>query len=405
MRVAVIGGGASGLVCAIALKKSDKSDKISVTVFESNERVGKKLLATGNGRCNIMNSDFAPGFYSSPSFVVPATDKFDVRSNLDFLENLGLYTREDSEGRIYPMSNQASGVLDVLRLECDTLGIRIVCGTPVKSIEKRKGKYIISEHTSFDAVVLACGSPACVKNYFSYDLLCSLGHSVVTPRPSLTKIGVAESNICKRLKGIRCKVRLTLKNRGKYVSEEKGELLFTDYGLSGIAIMQLSAFIARDRRSSVTDFAVKVDFVPEMNFDDLSSAVEKLIVSRKNAKAEELLWGIMPKRLGEELVKSCGIPLGFSAGKLTKSQVKNLVSACKGFVFNVKELKGFADAQVASGGASLSEFDPFTLESEIHKGLYCCGEMLDVDGLCGGYNLMWAISGARLCAESIARKV
>ncbi len=406
MKVAVIGGGASGLVCAVALKKSDIRNEVNVTVFEGRDRVGKKILATGNGRCNLMNSNFSTSFYSHPDFVLPATDKYNVDSNLAFFADMGLYTRQDSEGRIYPLSNQATSVLDILRYECNCYKVDIVCDTPVISIDNKNGFYYINgKKQEFDAIVLACGGPAGVKGYTSYDLLRSLGHKVEPPVPSLTKLCVKEKTFCKKLKGIRCKVNLTLKKNGKFISEESGEVLFTDYGLSGIAIMQLSAHVARDRKAKVSDFAVKADFIPEMDFDDISHALKRLIMCRQGVKNEELLCGFLPKRLGEEIIKSVGIPTDMYSQKLTGSQISSIASTCKGFIFNATELMGLSEAQVTVGGAVLSEFDSHTMESKKHRGLYCCGEMLDIDGLCGGYNLMWAISGARLCAESIIRKV
>lgn len=399
MKVAIIGGGASGLTCAAAICRGNNN--ISVTVFEEKERVGKKILATGNGRCNMMNLNCSAEFFSNPEFVTPVLKKFNTADNLRFFADMGLYTRSDDEGRVYPMSNQASSVLDVLRTQCDASGVTTKCNSAVKEIKKVNGGFVVADE-KFDKVVLCCGSKAAVKGFLGYDILKSLGHSVISPRPSLTKICVKESKFTKSLKGVRCKTKVTLSKKGVFVAKEKGEILFSEYGVSGIAVMQLSAYIARNRVSDFSDYTIKADFVPDMDIKELEKNIYSLITGRKSIKNEFLLCGFIPKKLGEMLLKSLGIDLGAEIGTLSKKQVSDIVSAVKGFSFHVTDLKGFDEAQVVSGGADTREFNPYTLESKKMKGFYCCGEILDIDGLCGGYNLTWAWSSARACAESIS---
>lgn len=388
VKVAIIGGGASGLCCAIEAAKCGAA----VTLYEAKDRVGKKILATGNGRCNMLNSFASADDYSSPSFVRGVLEKCGADEVRRFFEELGLYTREDEEGRVYPLSNQAASVLDVLRLECDRLKIKTVCSCEITSV-KREGKgFLLSDGNIYDKVVLCCGSKATVKNCSGYDLLKGMGHTVTKLMPALTKLTVKDNTYTKQLKGIRHKAVLTLSVEGKKVSRESGELLFADYGLSGIAVMQLSSLIARHMRDSKTVPVITCDFVPDMSFGELCDKIKKITLHSKEMKSENLLTGFMPKKLGEAVVKSVGVPIAKELAQLSDKDIKNIASAAKKFTFEIACLRPFEDAQVVSGGADLREFDPRTLESLRCRNLYVCGELLDIDGPCGGYNLLWAFA-------------
>lgn len=228
MKIAIIGGGASGLACAIEAmhEAKRKNKKISVTVFESNDRVGKKILATGNGRCNMTNLDSSlNAFFGKDAFMRSALEKYTPHSNIAFFNSLGLYTKADSEGRVYPLSNQAASVLDALRFECERLGVTFRCGETVNKIAKRGSAYIINNAQTFDKVVFACGGKAAVKQHNGYDLLASLGHSVTKTSASLVKL-ITPSPVTKQLKGIRAAVEMTLLINSKVVASENGELLF-----------------------------------------------------------------------------------------------------------------------------------------------------------------------------------
>ncbi len=397
MKVAIIGGGASGLACAIEMKR--RCNEIDVTVFELRDRVGKKLLVTGNGRCNMLNMNESLTSFSCGDFVSHTLKKFDVKSNLQFFSSLGLYTRSDEEGRVYPLSNQASSVLDALRFECEHLKVNIACDNEITKLERQSNGFILNSKDYFDKVVLCCGSKAGVKNYKSLELVKSLGVKTTKLTPSLTKICVKQSDFTKRVKGVRCKTNLKLYKNNQFVSQENGEILFTDYGISGIAAMQLSFYISKDILSK---YKIKCDFVPELDFSSLERYIQNIIKHNHFAKCENLLSGFMPKKLGEMIIKSLGISSAKNVGELSSGEIKQLVSFIKGFSFDVSELKGFEDAQTASGGIALNEVDRKTLECKKVKGLYFAGEMLDIDALCGGYNLWWAWSSGRLCGESIA---
>lgn len=401
MKIAIIGGGAAGLSCAIVAAKKAGAGKVDIVIYESKDRVGKKILATGNGRCNMLNIYAGADDYSSPSFVRDILSAYGAESTRRFFEELGLYTRCDEEGRVYPLSNQATSVLDVLRFECEHLKVKALCENEITAIKKQGKGFVLSDGKYYDKVVLSCGGKATAKNFGGYELLKSLGHTVTKLMPALTKLTVKDNSFTKSLKGIRHKGTLTLKIDGKKITEESGELLFADYGLSGIAVMQLSSFVARHFRNSKTIPVIECDFVAEMSFDELSDSIVKICRYNKELKTENLLTGFMPKKLGENILKTAGVPLGKNVGELAEKEIKEIASLCKKFTFEISGLRPFDDAQVTSGGADLRDFDSKTLESKKVKNLYCCGELLDIDGPCGGYNLLWAFASGRAVGESL----
>ena len=404
MKVAIIGAGASGLACAIeAFEEAKRSGvRIDITLFEKNDRAGKKILATGNGRCNLTNLNCKKDFYNGGSDVaVSVFQKFSPESNIEFFKRLGLYTRADSEGRVYPLSNQASSVLDALRLGIRNRGIKIVTDFPVKSIEHKDGFYLV-DGKRFDKIVLAAGGKACVKDFNGYELLRGLDIPVTKTAPSLVRL-TTEDKTTKSLKGIRAAVRLTLKIDGKVKAEEKGELLFSDNVLSGIAAMQLSAYISRHFTKSKTRPFVDVDFVPDFSYDELLREIKLICKSCKDTESENILSAFMPKKIGMAILKKSSVPFDKRAGDLNEAETEKIVSFAKRYTFEISGTKDYADAQVTSGGADLTAFNTETLESEKHKGFYCCGEILDIDGLCGGYNLQWAWSSGRLVGQSLVK--
>ncbi len=401
MKIAVIGGGASGLVSAISAARKAKAEhkNCNITILESKDRVGKKILATGNGRCNMLNTDATPFYFSQDNFHSYALKKFDAESNLAFFADLGLYTRTDEEGRVYPLSNQATTVLDALRSECERLKVETKTACEIKSIKAEKNGFLLNDEMHFNKVVLACGGKAAVKNFNGYDLLSQLDHKVTDISPSLSKLNTVDTKDVKQLQGIRHKVKLTLTVDGKYVTEESGEILFAKYGISGIAVMQLSAFITRLEKKQKA--VVSADFVPSFGVDALEKALHKIISRDKSQKCENLLSGFMPKKLGEVVLKSININPAAEVGKLEKKDVFSIAKKAKKYPFMIESVRSFEDAQVTAGGADTKYFSHKTMESKLHKGFYAVGEVLDVDGLCGGYNLMWAWSSGRLCGESI----
>ncbi len=404
MNIAIIGGGASGLICAISAMHKAKSvgSECSVTVFEQNSRVGKKLLSTGNGRCNMLNTDSSPYYFSNNNFHSYAVKKFNAQSNIDFFNSLGLYTKTDSEGRVYPLSNQATTVLDALRLECERCHVKTVTDCEIKKIKPVKDGFILNNDMYFNKIVLACGGKASVKNFNGYELLSQLGHKITEISPSLSKLNVKNPKEVKPLQGIRHKVKLTLNIDGRYVADESGEILFTNYGLSGIAVMQLSAYITRMKKKS-SKVIVNADLAPEHSFDFIKTALKRLIEHDVNLKNEYLLSGFMPKKIGEAVIKSLGFDCSGRASDFTDENLTAISKRVKKYPFEIESVRLFEDAQVTAGGADTKYFNPETMQSKLFKDFYAIGEVLDVDGLCGGYNLMWAWSSGRVCGEALIK--
>lgn len=392
--LAVVGGGASGLIACIA-HKTEYPDN-SVLLLEKMPRVGKKILATGNGRCNLTNLGAAAEDYNRPDFVSPAMDAFPPQSNIDFFKKIGLFTCCDGEGRVYPYSFNASSVLNCLRNECKRLGVDVVTDCFVKSVIRNNAAFCINGEYECEKLIIACGGKSSSvhgSDGSGYKLLESLSHTIIFPKPSLCQL-CADNRVTKKLKGIRVKGKLTLEKSGKTIGESSGEILFTDYGLSGIAALDISSFAAK--QNNCNDLKIKIDMACDYSERELFEYVNYEKSVFKLASCENALSFILPQKAGEVFVKECGIDAQKSFSSLTDSDVKKLVGILKSFTLDVVGTKGFDSSQVTSGGADTREFDKNTLQSKKIKNLYCCGEVLDVDSRCGGFNLQWAWSSGRL---------
>lgn len=401
MRIIVIGGGAAGMAAAIEAAGLGAR----VTLLERMDRVGKKLLATGNGRCNLMNVGEAcyPG---GGSFAEAVLDKCGVAEQTAFWQELGLRLRVEEGGRVYPASGQASTVLDALRLAMDNLGVEIVTGAVVKDIQPGKhGFTVISDEQQTwrcDRVILAgggCAQPKLGSDGSLWAITGRMGHRLVEPRPALTQI-MTETLPIKGLSGIRVKAEVAVVKAGRMLHEESGEVLFADYGISGVCVMQCARFA---EKGSI----IRLNLLRGMGFEDAQQA-EQEILRRKAAwgsqPMEKLLTGLCVPRLAGSLCMEAGIRFRDRLiGSLKDSEAAALARVLGAFELPVKGVKGFDSAQVTAGGLDVREFDATTLESKMIPGLYAAGEMLDVDGTCGGFNLMFAfgsgILAARACAE------
>ena len=401
-KTAIIGGGAAGLCCAGELLFLAK-DRVAVTLFEQKDRVGKKLLTTGNGRCNLTNLAASAKSYPAAvrDFAAPALNRFPPESTLAFFKRLSLLTHADSEGRVYPLSNQAAGVLDALRLEAKRLGADVRCETPVTTLQPGKSGFWVNGE-AFDCVVLALGGKAAARD-FSDKLLLDLSLPTTGTAPGLVKMTTSDS-LPRSLKGLRVRAVLTLLLDGSKAATEAGELQFGDGTLSGIAAMNLSSVYVRAALRGPVSAQIAADFVPELSPDALKTMLQTIAQSGQRETCEDLLSGLMVKKLGAMLLKRAGIRPDVPTRDLTGLQLEALCRLCKHFVFPVTGAGPFADAQVTVGGLAHDGFDKKTLESKRYPNLYACGEVLDVDGPCGGFNLQWAFASARLCAAAVAEK-
>ena len=393
MKIAVIGGGASGIAAAIYAKRI--CNKNSVTVLERSDRVLKKLLATGNGRCNLSNTSISPENYFShtPKEVSNILNAFPPEEERQFFASLGILLCEES-GRIYPYSRRANAVSDALRAECEHLGIRIRTGAFVNKIEKKgKGFSVLGEF--FDKVIISCGgasAPSFGTDGNSFELLKELGHTITPISYALSPIKVRE-NVTK-LKGIRVHSTVSLIDKGEVIRSESGELQLTDYGLSGIAIMQLSRLCKKGG-------IIKVDLMPEFSQKELEELLTKRTKDFSHLKADDFLTGFLHKILGQYILDRCHINKNIFAGDISPQNIKALANELKSLSFSVESLLGKEQSQATSGGALLSEFHTDTLESKKLPGLYCTGEALDCVGDCGGYNLHWAWATAYIAGKGM----
>lgn len=391
--ILIIGGGASGLAAAIEAARTNKNK--SITVLEHLPKAGKKILATGNGRCNLGNLGAASHRYTNAAFAQPVIEKYGVQSLIDFFESMGLYTRADSEGRLYPMSNSATSVLDALRFECECAGIKIICEEKATQIKKSNAGFTVNDSIQAQKVIIATGgkaSPSQGSDGSGYPLLKSLGHTLTSLSPSLVQIKTDTASI-KSLKGVRAKARLTLSTGGS----SEGEILFTDYGVSGIAAMDLSRFIKADKKAEIS-----LDLLPDFSEDNAKEIILGIARHNPAMPAEGMLGGIIHKAIGTAVIKAA---LGFmpkTAGEIKPKQAAIIVAMLKDFRLGVTGTKSYNDAQVTRGGADISEFDNSTMMSKKVNNLFACGEVLDVDGACGGFNLAWAFASGRLAGKSAA---
>lgn len=409
IKIAIIGGGASGLVSAISFAKALKHrNNVEIVVLERLDRVGKKILATGNGRCNLSNLNTNEKYYHSknPKFVKDVLSQFNFKDTIAFFESIGLICRIEEDGRLYPYSNQASSVLDILRMEVQHLGIKEICDFEVNNIKKHKNKFIISStnNQKYEAskIILSTGGnaqPNLGSNGSGYKLLKSLSHTITDISPSLVQIK-SDSKIVKALNGIKVNAEAKIICNNKVIRKEKGELLFTEYGLSGILILQLSTIIKNFKAQNIK---ISIDIMPEFEKNNVKEIIQNKI-SKENWKSlENFFVGILNKKVGQMILKSAGIyPLSRKANSLSSSEINKIVETIKDWQFNITGTMSWNNAQVTSGGVNTEEFDSSSLESKKIKNLYVTGELLDVDGDCGGFNLQWAWSTGFIAGKSAA---
>ena len=400
MRAAVIGAGASGMTAALTAARLGHE----VTLYERQTRVGRKLMATGNGRCNLTNTGAGPSNYhgEAPDFVRPALEAFPSEAALDFFRGLGLLAREEWGGRVYPLSNSANSVVDVLRQALDAAGVELIAGDRVRELRRAGSGY--SETTesgdkrSFDAVVVACGGLAGEKlggGRDGYELLKALGHTRTALRPALVQI-TTEPMYPRSLKGIKADCALRVLSRGRLLASSCGELLFTETGVSGPAAFDVSRAVSE---AGDAKMELEIDFLRDYTSAEVLAHLQNRARTAPELPASELLTGSVHNRLGRMLIKYADVEAAAPLSALSERELRTVAAACKRFKLPVRGTEGFANAQVTAGGIRTSEFDPRTLESRLCPRLFACGEVLDIDGDCGGYNLQWAWSSGVLAGH------
>lgn len=393
MKIAVVGGGASGLMAAIAAKNESNS----VVIYERCSRCGRKILATGNGRCNMTNINASTANYhgKNPKFINSAVNKFWVDETLDFFKSIGIVHKVEDEGKVYPYSDQASAVLDVLRMKIEMLGVEIVTDFEVCDIIRKKKGFRLASYkgdvAEADKVIVAAGgkaAPDLGSNGSGYALLEKLGHTVTSLKPSLVQIKT-DTDIVKKLKGIKFKGSAKI---GNHV--HSGEILFTEYGLSGPPIFSLSSVIDDNK-------SISLDLMCEYSEDELIAMMYERIINNPALPLESFFVGMLNKRIGQVMLKRLEIaPLSRRADSLSENDIIRICSAIKNWSFDILGTMSWNNAQVTKGGLLTSEFDSETMESKLISGIYAAGEILDIDGDCGGYNLQWAWSSGYIAGTA-----
>jgi hypothetical protein len=410
-QVIIIGGGASGMVAAIAARRAGAE----VTLLERNSRIGKKLLATGNGRCNFTNlhADVRHYHGASPKFVYSVLSQFGVAETIAFFRQLGVDHKVEDCGKVFPMSDQASSVLDVLRYELEDLGVAVRCSALVREIRPDAGGFRLQlddgSTVSGKRVVLAAGGkamPASGSDGSGFELARQLGHTVVDPFPALVQLKL-EGGFFKQVEGLKFTgTAEILREQGegvfKKVADDRGEILFTSYGVSGPPILQIS------RKAGELIQAGERPWLRLVVFDTMTPETVKQMLSERfrnmpRKTLEIALVGLISKRLIPVLLREAGVAdPRCRVANLPAGEREKITAILTGWMLPVRGTMSWQNAQVTAGGVATGEVEPRTMESRLVPGLYLCGEVLDIDAACGGYNLQWAWSSGYVAGKSAA---
>ncbi len=398
MVIGIIGGGASGMAAALA---ASENPNVTVHIFERQARLGKKLSATGNGRCNLTNTQNRPYNGEDPAFAEFALEKFPSAETMAWFRSLGLYTVTEHSGKVYPYSDQANSVLDVLRLALIRPNVTIHTGCEIEKVTKDANGFCLqtAEESHYcQKLIVACGGIAGTKlggTMSGYRLLGSLGHKSSRLRPALVQLTSNYPGLVS-LKGVRANCNAKIYRNDTLFATGTGEIQFTETGISGPVIFEISRDVCEGRG----EWKCVLDLLPDMSENDLLTMLRARRTSQLTT--DDLLTGILHNRLGRVVTKDTGIghcPIRC----VSDDELKSLCGLTKHFAVSLTGTQGMDSAQVTAGGVYTKDFDPKTMESCLVPGLYACGEVLDIDGPCGGYNLQWAWSSGRLAGESAGK--
>lgn len=401
--VAVIGGGAAGMMAAITAAR----EGVKVTILEHKDRIGKKILSTGNGRCNFTNTYQTSACYRSDNrdFAWNIIQKFNVEKTISFFKELGIYPK-DRNGYLYPYSDQAAAILEVLQIEIAKLDICVMTEINVLDIQPvKRGIRVTTDKKTItvDSVILACGSkaaPVTGSDGSGYQLAKLLGHRIVPVLPSLVQLRCAEK-FYKSISGVRVQGTVEIYADDISLASDTGEIQLTNYGISGIPIFQVSRYAAKAiyQKQSVT---AVLNFMPDMNKDEFLSFLQERITLCPHKTLDEFFIGIFPKKLCELWIRLSRLPKEMRVSDLSGEQLEKLVLLIQHLRTHITETNAFEQAQICCGGVDTTEINPDTLESNYVPGIYFAGELLDVDGICGGYNLQWAWSSGFVAGREAA---
>lgn len=395
--IIVVGGGASGLAAAITAAEQGAY----VTVLERLPRVGKKILLTGNGKCNLGNqhSDDFSHYHGTLPQARQILSGFHTEN---WFRRFGLLTRTDSEGRIYPMSGTAASVLDALRFAAEQKGVRMLCDRQITAVTQKNHKWQVTAGDSVfsaDALIFAAGgsaAPNCGTDGNLLPILRKMGYTVTEPRPALCPV-LTEPAMVRALKGLRVRAEVSAVCGERILKTESGEVQFTDQALSGICVFNLSRLAAIHGK----EMLLSLNLLPQFSDTDTATLLTELISQRNTLSAGDLLTGLFPKRIGEMLLRQAGGNCNASASEISADTQKKLLILLHDLRFPVKGTASFSQAQVTAGGIA-GQCVTKSLESKLHRGIWFCGELLDLDGDCGGYNLTWCWASGVTAGKSAA---
>ena len=405
MRVGIIGAGASGVFAALILKQN----YIDTTVIERNANALKKIYATGNGRCNFTNRNVSYKNYhgENPKFTISAIKKFDNYDVIEFFNDMGIPEVELENGKIFPKSLQASSIVKQMMCLANHLEVEFIYDSFVDDVRKNGNVFEVKSNDSiykFDYLIVACGSKAYKKSGSDgngYILMKKLGHNIVKTHPGIVQLRLNRDSF-KKMSGTKFKANAKLVVDGKEVFEFYHDVLFTDYGISGPTILQLSGEAIRAKNKGL-DVKIRIDTV-DLDENKLYEHLIYIISLNYYKKINELLVGLINDNLIEEVLNQANIEYDINVCELSKEEIYKLAHTLKNLEFSVSGYKDEDSGQITCGGVDTDEINPSTMESKKIKNLYIIGEIMDVDGDCGGYNLQWAFSSAYSCAMSIVKK-
>lgn len=406
IHIIVVGGGAAGIMAALAARYKGAD----VIILERNQRIGRKILATGNGRCNMTNIELDISNYhgSKPEFALGALSRFDIKKTIGFFEYLGISHKVEDGGKVFPRSNQASSVLDVLRYEIDETGVNIICDAEVKKICKNGNEFLIfladgREYRASRVIVATGGkaAPQLGSNGSGYTLAKQLGHRIIEPFPALVQLKLG-AKFLKQLQGIKFDGDAEIVINSRSVASARGEILFTEYGISGPPILSLSRK-AGEHLQKKDKVWLKLVLINNLSREELDQYLNRRFQSLSEKPLSFSFVGFINKRLVPVVLREAGLKdLNKSAGRVTASERGNITDILKDWRLEITGTTSWPNAQVTAGGVDVTDVNKKTLESKIVPGLYFTGEVLDIDGDCGGFNLQWAWSSGFVAGESAA---
>lgn len=403
--IAIIGAGPAGIMAAIIAKRNGAN----VVLIEKNESIGRKILATGNGRCNITNRNTKTENYhgSTSVFVGSILSAFDQNKTINFFEDLGLVLKEEDRGRMFPRTNQAKTVVDILSHELERLRIPVLLNSEVRQIDKKSNwdiRLLDGLIVESDKLILTTGGRASHQLGSTGDghyWVKKLGIQVGDIYAALVPMETRESWV-RRVQGLKAEAEASFYIDGKLVSKRSGDLIFTHYGISGPAVMSQARFVAPDAGAKQVE--VKLDFVSEKSNSELDQLIAKIFNSTGHKSVKNSLLGMIPSNLIPIVLEHAQIDPAKKAAEISKAQRGEIVKNLKSLTLNIAKLRPLKEAQVTRGGIITDKIDSKTLESKTVKNLFFAGEILDVDGDSGGFNLQWAWSSGYVAGISSAKK-